>query len=222
MRICLVIFGGLVVAAAGFAAGLDGYSAYGTSVVRADRRTGRLVRVVLAPKANPVPVASSEVPEIVVKTAKLYDLDPLLVHSVIQTESNYDPFALSPKGAQGLMQLMPSTARRFGVTNSFDINQNLQGGVTYLKYLFDLFGDQELALAAYNAGEQAVIRYGGVPPYPETLSYVKSVSRRYSSAKENSSSAAAPAVEPQPVTEPVYRPVEYFYDARGNLHVRTR
>ena len=74
---------------------------------------------------------------------QLQELDPLLVHSVIQAESNYNPFALSPKGAQGLMQLMPSTARRFGVTNSFNIADNVQGGVRYLRYLLDMFGDHE-------------------------------------------------------------------------------
>jgi len=84
-------------------------------------------------------------------------------------ESNYNPYAVSPKGALGIMQLIPATARRFGVLDVFDPVDNIEGGARYLKYLLELFnGDYPLALAAYNAGENAVTRYGAVPPYPET------------------------------------------------------
>ena len=103
-------------------------------------------------------------------------LPPELVHSVIKSESNYNPNAVSPKGARGLMQLVPETARRFGVDDQSNPVQNLQGGARYLKYLLELYhGDPTLALAAYNAGEQAVARYGGVPPYPETQKYVSDI-----------------------------------------------
>jgi soluble lytic murein transglycosylase-like protein len=106
-------------------------------------------------------------------------LPPELLHSVIQVESNYNPGAVSPKGAQGLMQLIPETARRFGVLDSFDPVENIQGGAKYLKYLLDLYkGDYPRALAAYNAGEKAVAKYGGVPPYPETRNYVAQVKKR--------------------------------------------
>lgn len=104
-------------------------------------------------------------------------LDPGLLHAVVRVESAYDPMALSRKGAQGLMQLMPATARRFGVEDSWDPLQNLTGGARYLKQLLETFeGDFELTLAAYNAGENAVRKYGNrVPPFPETRDYVKKV-----------------------------------------------
>src|SRR5581483_12304992 len=107
------------------------------------------------------------------------------VDSVVQVESNYNPFAVSNKGALGLMQLMPATARRFGVENPFDPRQNIQGGVRYLKFLQDTFRDDRLAIAAYNAGEKAVTKYKGVPPYPETVSYVAKVGTKYGQRKRS-------------------------------------
>lgn len=108
-----------------------------------------------------------------------YDLDPALVAAVIRTESNFDPRARSPKNALGLMQLIPATARRFGVEDVWDPLQNLKGGLAYLRWLVDHFeGDLELALAGYNAGENAVKRYRGIPPYPETRRYVSLVKQR--------------------------------------------
>jgi soluble lytic murein transglycosylase-like protein len=96
-----------------------------------------------------------------------------LIHAVIRQESGYDPYAVSHKGAKGLMQLMPATAKRFGVKDVFDPAENVQGGVKYLRQLLDRYdGDRRLALAAYNAGEGAVDRFGGVPPYRETQDYV--------------------------------------------------
>jgi len=145
----------------------------------------------------------------------------LLVHSVIQAESNYNPLAVSPKGAQGLMQLMPSTARRFGVANSFNFAENIEGGVRYLRYLLTLFGDQKLAVAAYNAGEEAVIRHGGVPPYAETRNYVRAVSKNYAIARQAAAGAVASA-EPVKTAEPAYRPIEQFVDEQGNIVIRTR
>ncbi|MET0065206.1 MAG: transglycosylase SLT domain-containing protein [Candidatus Thiodiazotropha sp.] len=109
--------------------------------------------------------------------AKQYHLHPGLLHAIVLVESAYDPSALSRKGAQGLMQLMPATAQRYGVDDSYDPQQNLRGGAQYLKDLLQLFEfDIKLALAAYNAGENAVIKYGKkIPPYPETENYVKKV-----------------------------------------------
>jgi soluble lytic murein transglycosylase-like protein len=107
-------------------------------------------------------------------------LDPNLVEAVIATESNFNPWAVSPKGARGLMQLMPSTAERFGVKNVHDPSQNIQGGTQYLRHLLDLFGgDLVLALAAYNAGEGVVQNLGRVPNYQETRQYVDRVLARY-------------------------------------------
>lgn len=104
-----------------------------------------------------------------------YNVDPSLVRAVVDTESSFNPKAVSPAGAAGLMQLMPATANRFGVKNRFDPHQNINGGVQYLSFLLHLFGKPKLAVAAYNAGENAVTKYGGIPPYGETRAYVSKV-----------------------------------------------
>lgn len=131
--------------------------------------------------------------------APAYRLDPNLVLAVIETESSFDPKALSPKNAQGLMQLIPKTAARFGVTDVWDPRQNLKGGMAYLRWLLDYFGgDVRLALAGYNAGEKAVKRYGGIPPYPETIGYVRTVTqaqRRYA-RRSTARPAAVPVSAP--------------------------
>lgn len=107
-------------------------------------------------------------------------LDPALVHAVIRAESAYRPDALSPKGAIGLMQVMPATGRRFGVNDLEVPERNLQAGTTYLRHLLDRFDNVPLALAAYNAGEGAVSRFGNkIPPYPETQGYVQGILRSY-------------------------------------------
>lgn len=107
------------------------------------------------------------------RVARRHRLSEPLVQAVIEVESRYDAFAVSPRGAMGLMQLMPGTAARFAVANPFDPVQNLEAGVRYLKELLERYdGELRLALAAYNAGEEAVDRFGGVPPYRETRHYV--------------------------------------------------
>ncbi len=112
--------------------------------------------------------------------ASRHQIDAELLHAIIHTESAYNPLAVSRAGAIGLMQLMPATARRYGVNDPYDIQQNLEGGVRYLKDLLQLFKqDLRLALAGYNAGEGAVIKYQNhIPPYPETREYVDLVMRR--------------------------------------------
>ncbi len=123
--------------------------------------------------------ASGEIARLVHSLAPKYKLDPSLVLAVVEAESNFNPQARSPKDAQGLMQLIPSTAQRFGVKDVWDPEQNLNGGMAYLRWLLDHFdGDVKLALAGYNAGEGAVQRHGGVPPYQETQSYVARILRR--------------------------------------------
>jgi soluble lytic murein transglycosylase-like protein len=105
--------------------------------------------------------------------AAKYGVDATLVRAVIQVESNFNPNCVSHKGARGLMQLMPGTAKRFGVTNINDVEQNIHGGVKFLAYLMRLFNsDLSRVLAGYNAGENAVLKYGGIPPYEETSTYV--------------------------------------------------
>jgi len=119
--------------------------------------------------------------DLIEQTANKYQVDAKLVHAVIQTESAYNSAAQSPKGAVGLMQLMPDTARRFGVSDRNDPDQNVDGGTRYLKHLINMFNPNlDLAVAAYNAGENAVIRYNNsIPPYPETQNYVKQVLALY-------------------------------------------
>src|SRR5512143_701588 len=117
---------------------------------------------------------------IVKQVAGKYRLDAELVHTVIRAESNYDAFAISSAGAMGLMQLMPSTASQYGVRNIFDPAQNIEGGVRYLKDLVALYGGKtHLVLAAYNAGQEAVRKYKGIPPYPETKAYIAGIMRNY-------------------------------------------
>jgi soluble lytic murein transglycosylase-like protein len=236
MRFCSELILGTAVAAAlvaplakGAAASesvLEAPAPRAVSVVRSDARTGRLVRSVVV-KAKPADsdASGSEVRTLVEQAAKNLDVSPLLVDSVIQVESNYNPYAISPKGAQGLMQLMPATARRFGVTNSFDAKQNIEGGVRYLKFLQDTFKDDRLAIAAYNAGEGAVTKYGDVPPYPETKSYVEKVGAKYTKAKkqraaETTGAALKPVDEPKPEEET--RHVVQYLDSEGRLHLATR
>ncbi len=122
---------------------------------------------------------------IVARNASLFRLDPALVHAVILVESNHNPAALSPKGALGLMQLMPQTAERYGVSDRADPAQNVRGGSAYLRDLVNLFkGDLELAIAAYNAGEAAVMQYGNqIPPFVETMLYVPKVLDEYRKLK---------------------------------------
>src|SRR5215469_8230885 len=125
-----------------------------TSVVRTDR-SGKLVRHIVGPatlQAVRKMVPSADITAAVDRVAADHLLPPELIHSVIQVESNYNPYAVSPKGAMGLMQLIPATARRFGVSDAFNPIENIEGGAKYLKHLLDLYhGDYPLALAAYNA-----------------------------------------------------------------------
>lgn len=116
----------------------------------------------------------SDYDEAIDRYARQYGVDPVLVRAVIQVESDFNPLCVSKKGARGLMQLMPETAKRFGVTRVHDPEENIKGGVRYLSFLRGLYRDDlQRILAAYNAGEGAVKRYGGVPPYRETMTYVK-------------------------------------------------
>jgi len=132
---------------------------------------------------GPKAVDISKLVPIIDDAARLHGLDPKLIHAVIRAESGYNPGAMSPKGAVGLMQLIPSTAQRYGVNNIHDPTENIFGGARYLRDLLKMFnGDMELALAGYNAGENAVIRAGNrIPPYPETMAYVPKVMSFYKS-----------------------------------------
>lgn len=117
--------------------------------------------------------------ELIARAAARHGLPPALVKAVVKAESNFQPHALSHKGAQGLMQLMPATAQDLGVDDPFRPEQNVLGGTRYLRAMYDRFGDWEHALAAYNAGPGAVDRFGGIPPYAETQQYVERVLHYY-------------------------------------------
>lgn len=127
-----------------------------------------------------------KIEKIVRQTAARHQVDPKLVRAIIQVESDYDTDAVSRKGAMGLMQLIPATAEQYGVRNPFNAQQNVEGGVNYLKYLLKLFnGDVTLSLAAYNAGPHTVLNRGGVPPYSETINYVRKVRSLYEPGSED-------------------------------------
>src|SRR5262245_47312894 len=143
--------------------------------------SGRGVRKTAGKTLKGQTTGDAKIDSMIITAATRHGVEPLLLYSVMCQESVFKSQAVSPKGARGLMQLMPATAARFGVKNIFDPEQNIHGAAQYLRFLLDLFdGDVSLALAGYNAGEGAVKKYGyAVPPYPETINYVRKIKRRY-------------------------------------------
>lgn len=135
----------------------------------------------------------ASVDNFIVESGSRHGVDPVLLYAIMHQESTFKAKAVSPKGARGLMQLMPGTAARYGVTNIFDPRQNIEGGARYMRFLLDLFNrDVNLALAGYNAGEGAVMKYGyRVPPYSETQEYVRRISRRYTLMRDPSTARYA-------------------------------
>lgn len=166
----------------------------------------------LQPRALPAAarLTAANMSELIDALGAEYELDPALIRAVIQVESNFNRKAISPKGAQGLMQLMPGTVWRFSVGDVYDPHENIGAGARYLRQLLDLFqGDLSLVLAAYNAGENAVLRYKGVPPYAETRDYVTKVlslyrreQRERQAAKPIKAFARTVAVQPPPPPPP--------------------
>ncbi len=177
------------------------------------RAIGGLATGAIQPvKVDNASLPAPEINDLVEQTASRHQIDPQLVHAIIKVESKYDPKAVSRKGAMGLMQLIPETAQRFGVANPFNPKENIEGGVSYLKHLLDLFrGDLSLSLAAYNAGEAAVQRFGGIPSFAETRNYVRKVTDIYESASPQSGTNPA---ENQPPAPPITR----YVDERGVVH----
>jgi soluble lytic murein transglycosylase-like protein len=160
-----------------------------------------IAEVVVAPFASKV---RGDIALLVQQWAPQYSIDPELVMALIAVESNFDTSALSPKNAQGLMQLIPATAARFGVKNAFNALDNLKGGLAYLRWLMAYFkGDVALVLAAYNAGEETVERYRGIPPYRETRNYVKQITSVY---RKPSHPYLTELVAPSSVTSRIKRP----------------
>jgi soluble lytic murein transglycosylase-like protein len=183
-------------------------SAAGPALAEGDAMAPALAQQ--APAAGGDPDLRAKYNPIIDKYSDLYRLDPDLVRSVIQTESGFNPRAVSRKGARGLMQLMPGTAARLGVRNSFDPEDNIEAGTRHLRTLLDTFDNNlVLSLAAYNAGENLVQRIGKIPNYPETHSYVRKITQLY-----GSSEMAAAAFQSPPKTPEAYR----FIDSTGTVH----
>lgn len=180
-----------------------------TTTVQTDRTSGRLVRTTRVQFTEPT-IAPAALIEMIDQVAAQHGVEDSLVHSVIRAESNYNSRAVSPKGAQGMMQLIPSTARRFGVTNPFDVRENLEGGVKYLRFLLDYYKDNyPKAIAAYNAGEHAVDRYDGIPPYVETQNYVYRVAGNLKAARARH--------KVMPIAEAATRPAETHQLIRASV-----
>jgi hypothetical protein len=148
------------------------------SVIVAEDPAGAAILYDLSYRASRKPLFGTAFDELIEREARKQNIDASFVSALIRAESNYEPRAISGKGARGLMQLMPATARRLAVSRPFDAAANVRGGVRYLRELVDRFGHRpDLVLAAYNAGEGAVESYGGVPPYRETIAYVSRIMR---------------------------------------------
>jgi soluble lytic murein transglycosylase-like protein len=162
--------------------------------------------------ARLVPIPNPQMEELLDRWAVERDLDPRLVQAVVQVESGYNPKALSNKGAIGLMQLMPGTAREMGVEDPWSPDGNVAGGTAYLRKMLDFFnGDLEFALAAYNAGPMAVLNHAGVPPYAETRAYVRKIVCLYEGACGDGGSDGAES------SEPSGPPVRIGRDAEGRI-----
>lgn len=144
------------------------------------------------PRATYRSVTPDKIAQLVEREGKKNGVDPLLLEIIIQHESNFNPSAVSPTGAQGLMQLMPSTAAGLGVADPFDPEQNVAGGALYFAQQLRRFGDVGRALAAYNAGPGAVESFGGVPPYAETQNYVASISAEYNARRRQAQRTEKP------------------------------
>lgn len=178
---------GCVAAHADIYAFTDGAGVIHYSNVPADSRYERLIAEPPPPEAPSTPpgaelrAKAAAFADLIDEAARHAEVSPALLRAVIAVESAFDPHAVSPKGAQGLMQLRPATARRYDVHQPFDPRDNLRGGASYIRDLLKHYGnDLELALAAYNAGEDAVDRHGRtIPPFPETQAYVPAVLRFY-------------------------------------------
>ncbi len=192
--------------------------------VRTSEATNPAVSPVVRPREVALGVSKSldgfstgdrNVDSFIVESGTRHGVDPVLLYAIMHRESSFKKRALSYKGASGLMQLMPATARRFGVTNIWDPRQNIEGGARYMRVLLNMFdGSIPLALAGYNAGEGAVLKYGRrVPPYRETTEYVRRISERYALMRDPQTARRAPvatrtqiakirnAEEPAPVYE---------------------
>jgi len=221
MKIRLSLVGGLIVVAGWVTPsvaeekiqayiGSDGKIVY-TNVV--ENPNGPVVRSVPSATMLPANEPQARIHALIDSIASNHGVDPALVKAIVKTESNFDRWAVSSKGALGLMQLIPDTGARFGVRDFFDPSQNIEGGVRYMKFLLEKFkGNIDLSLAAYNAGENLVERLGRIPSIPETRDYVRKVRLHYGkSSPRQAGSTPAGAVAKE---EQIFRTV----DERGVVH----
>ncbi len=164
----------------------DGYA--DREILNASSRSGARVSMGSSSGMKGFTTGDATIDSYIVDSSRRYNIDPLLIYAQMHQESSFKLKALSNKGASGLMQLMPGTARRLGVTNIYDPKQNIEGGIKYMRMLLDMFGqDVSLALAGYNAGEGAVMKYGNnIPPYNETREYVRRITARYAQISDGS------------------------------------
>lgn len=188
----------------------DSFSLFHKKLQSQEKRQ-RLGHMIIQPLDNPTNnqyrssrISSSryyKYKDIILDIAQKYGMDPVLIHSIIAVESDYNPFSVSHKGARGLMQLMPETAQDYGVEDLYDPRENIEGGVKFLKDLKQKYkGREDLVLAAYNAGPETVNKYNGVPPYPETINFIRKVKNVYYGRTPGRSTR-------------IYR----FYDSSGRL-----
>ncbi len=167
-------------------------------------------------------MASGELIALIDSIAVANGVEDSLVHSVIRAESNYNARAVSPKGAMGMMQLIPSTARRFGVNNPFDVRENVEGGVRYLRFLLDYYKDNYAkAIAAYNAGEGAVDKYKGIPPYAETQNYVYRVASNLKVARTRRKATPEPEATNRPAETETHQVIRASVGTDGKVYYRT-
>ncbi|MDP9053497.1 MAG: lytic transglycosylase domain-containing protein [Acidobacteriota bacterium] len=205
-----------------------GASRHMTTVVRADSATGRLVRSVVleqrvaAPHPSVQgPVQSASLHDVIDRIADEQGVETGLVHSVIRAESNYNANAVSPKGALGIMQLIPATAHRFGVSDALNPVDNIRGGVRYLRFLLDYYrGDYPKTIAAYNAGEAAVDKYNGIPPYSETRNYVERVAKNLNAARLKAANPVELAQQTAPDSE-TPKSIQTSTGSDGRVYYRT-
>ncbi len=197
-------------------------SALASAEIRMEERDGVLYIKNVEPLAaaapgKPAAAASDSYRPLIRAAAERHALAPALVESVIRVESNFQPRAVSPKGARGLMQLMPETAAQLGVQNVFDVRENIEASVRHLRHLMDRYqGNLSLALAAYNAGVDAVARYRGIPPYAETQAYVARILRLLQEAGVPTGADAAPGRAIPAASRVLYR-----YEARDGQVIFT-
>lgn len=181
-RVLLVAVSLLVGGASAIEAQVYGYTDDNGVLILSNVPSGDRMRLIVdgtAEEAGKMWRYTGQYDDMILKASRLFGVDSALVRAVIAVESAFNRYARSHKGARGLMQLMPSTARQYGVVNVYDPWQNIRGGTAHLKDLIDDFGDLRLALAAYNAGSTPVRRYDGIPPYAETRNYVRKVMAIY-------------------------------------------